>query len=137
MFIDKRCKRVDVNGVRCNVVFTPTGGNERYCNNHKLSGAEQRRIDRVNNRLKVLQHYSNDRMTVCACPGCGEARLEFLTIDHINVSVNKHRQEIGDNGSSLMHWLIVNDYPDGYRVLCMNCNHSYGRGYCPHQYEAQ
>lgn len=33
-------------------------------------------------------------------------------------------------------WLKKNNYPPGFRVLCMNCNFSLGmRGYCPHQKE--
>jgi hypothetical protein len=28
------------------------------------------------------------------------------------------------------------NYPDGYRVLCANCNFSRGiHGYCPHEHE--
>ena len=34
----------------------------------------------------------------------------------------------------LFQYLKRNNYPPGYRVLCMNCNFAMGHfGYCPHQ----
>lgn len=78
-------------------------------------------------KREVLNHYGNK----CAC--CGEYRIEFLTIDHINGGGNKHRKEIGRGGSSLYKWLEYHNFPEGYRVLCFNCNCSIGCfGYCPH-----
>lgn len=88
----------------------------------------------------VLDHYGS----VCAC--CGESRYEFLAIDHINGGGNKHRMELGmmvkngigtgGGGIHFTRWLIKNDFPDGYRVLCHNCNSSLGHyGYCPHHPE--
>lgn len=71
---------------------------------------------------------------VCAC--CGDKHREFLTLDHVDGGGSAHRRIIGA-GSSVIHlWLKRNNYPKNFRVLCMNCNFSYGmRGYCPHQKE--
>ena len=72
----------------------------------------------------------------CAC--CGETALEFLTIDHINGDGASHRRTITGRSrasSPKIYKDIRNQgYPkDKYRVLCMNCNFSYGLwGYCPH-----
>ena len=67
----------------------------------------------------------------CAC--CGESRIEFMSVDHINGGGSKHRKEIPSN---LYTWLRQQGYPDGFRVLCLNCNLSIGFfGYCPHQRE--
>lgn len=78
-------------------------------------------------RIEVLKHYSNGLM-ICDC--CPENRYEFLTIDHIKGGGTKHRKIV----KNMYRWLKKNNYPDGYRVLCMNCNYSYGHyGYCPHQ----
>lgn len=82
-------------------------------------------------RRNVIGYYS--RYTYkCVC--CLDAHLEFLTIDHINGDGSKHRKEIGSRGGHGFYtWLKKNNYPQGYRVLCMNCNHSLGVwGYCPH-----
>ena len=89
----------------------------------KRSGERQRIT-----RLKVLQHYGGEEPK-CAC--CGESHLEFLSIDHINGGGNEHRKK---EGIRSMHiWLYKHKFPDGFRVLCHNCNFSYGLyGYCPH-----
>ena len=75
----------------------------------------------------VFDHYGR----VCAC--CGEDSLEFLTVDHIQGGGRKHRKELGDKSYSIYKWLKENNYPDTFRILCMNCNFSFGQfGYCPH-----
>jgi len=68
----------------------------------------------------------------CAC--CGETEPLFLTIDHINNDGNKHRKEIS-SGDGLYKWLKKHNYPEGFQVLCMNCNHGKRRngGICPHK----
>jgi len=67
------------------------------------------------------------------CECCGESAMEFLTIDHVNGGGTKHRKVVGAGGT-FYYWLRRNNYPSGYRVLCMNCNCSYGSyGYCPHK----
>ncbi len=83
-------------------------------------------------KLKVIDHYSQGKKW-CGC--CGENHIEFLTIDHIFGGGGKHRKEIAPQaGLSFYRWLIKNKYPDGFRVLCMNCNFSLGKyRYCPHQ----
>lgn len=91
---------------------------------------EKERQHYQNQRITVLEHYSGGH-THCAC--CSEDKIEFLTIDHINGGGTEHRRCIG-NGRSIYRWLKNNGYPDGFRVLCMNCNMSIGHyGYCPHQ----
>lgn len=79
-------------------------------------------------RHEVMSHYGGK----CAC--CGEAQWEFLEMDHIGGGGNKHRAEIGVYGTSLHRWIKAHGFPDGFRVLCSNCNQAMGRfGYCPHQ----
>lgn len=73
----------------------------------------------------------------CAC--CGETEPLFLTIDHIDNNGAEHRRKItGKRHSAGYHtykWLLKNNFPDGFQVLCMNCN--YGKrmnnGVCPHK----
>lgn len=70
----------------------------------------------------------------CAC--CGESRIEFLAIDHINgggKDDNKHNP-----GWNKLRRLEKDEWPEDakktYRILCHNCNASLGSyGYCPHQ----
>lgn len=87
---------------------------------------------RRKNRLTALQHYSNGD-PACVC--CGEQRLPFLALDHIEGGGNKHRKEVGRGGTFFV-WLARAGYPPGYRVLCHNCNWAMGvYGRCPHEDE--
>jgi len=76
-------------------------------------------------------HYSGNPPK-CQC--CGEKHIEFLTIDHIKGGGAVHRRKIKrGTGTNFYHWLKKNNYPKGFRVLCINCNFSLGHfGYCPH-----
>ena len=81
-------------------------------------------------RLNCIEHYGNK----CDC--CGEINIEFLAIDHINGGGMKHRKELASKNMNIFEYLTKNNYPEGYRVLCHNCNSSHGHyGYCPHQIE--
>lgn len=75
-------------------------------------------------RLKVLRAYGNK----CQC--CGEDTYEFLAIDHKNNDGSEHRKTV----KNLYEWLVENNYPEGFQVLCHNCNMAkafYGK--CPHK----
>ena len=65
-------------------------------------------------RQEVINHYGNK----CKC--CGESHLEFLTIDHIQHSHQILVQNL--YGERLYRYLIRNNFPSGYQVLCWNCN---------------
>lgn len=80
----------------------------------------------------VLDHYGNS----CEC--CGETGPKFLTVDHIEpIASYKKRVELGHN--RMYSWLVLNDLPPGFRLLCSNCNHGRARngGACPHQTGSQ
>lgn len=85
---------------------------------------------RTARRHKIIAHYGGQ----CSC--CGETTLEFLHVDHINGGGNAHRSEVGQgkhDGQAVLAWVIRNNFPEGFRVLCANCNMSLGAyGYCPH-----
>jgi hypothetical protein len=83
-------------------------------------------------RLEALSRYGGDPPR-CAC--CGENALEFLSLDHTNGGGCAHRRALKKPGGfSLSLWLRQRGFPDGFRVLCHNCNQAIGfYGYCPHQ----
>ena len=100
-----------------------------YKRKWKKDNREKIREQYRQQKLKVLSHYSNGKM-VCDC--CGDDHLEFLCIDHVNGGGTKHRRSIGHH--DFYRYLVKENYPDGYRVLCHNCNASFGYyGYCPHK----
>lgn len=78
-------------------------------------------------RLYVLFEYGGR----CAC--CGETEPKMLAIDHIEGGGKKHRNS-RDVGRNIATWLVRNGLPDGFRVLCHNCNFARGIfGGCPHE----
>lgn len=91
---------------------------------------EQRKY-RLKLRDAVIEHYGGK----CAC--CGESNKGFLTGDHINGEV----PELATVGRKLGNWqlyqyLVKNNFPPGYQLLCANCNMATGWwGICPHKQE--
>ena len=106
-----------------------------YCTYHlNKSRISKRKSDKINGlilKTECFQHYGNK----CSC--CGETILEFLTLEHENGQGNKHRKALfGHNvgGVHMYRWLKNNNYPEGYIILCMNCN--WAQRYntqCPHK----
>ena len=79
-------------------------------------------------RQLVIDHYGGK----CAC--CGEREIKFLAVDHEAGGGNKHRMHIGSGGAGIVEWVIRENFPKGFRVLCHNCNMAIGfYGSCPHQ----
>jgi hypothetical protein len=56
------------------------------------------------------------------CVNCGLPLYDVLQIDHINGDGAQHRKEIGKGGNVMYSWLIKNGFPDGFQILCSNCN---------------
>ena len=87
------------------------------------------RENRKKIKLKVLNYYSNNNPK-CIC--CNEIQIEFLCIDHINGNGNEHRKLIKHEW--ICTWIVRNNFPIGFQILCFNCNQSKGfYGYCPHK----
>lgn len=79
-------------------------------------------------RLEVLSRYGG------ACKCCGEDEPVFLSIDHINGDGAKARRTAHASGASLYVWLQKHGYPEGFQVLCYNCNLAKRTGAeCPHR----
>jgi len=98
--------------------------------------AERQRAAYRRDKDRVFQAYGG---YVCAC--CGETEPLFLCIDHINGGGEEHRTSLGwsGRGRGMYTWLIKNNFPLGFQVLCQNCNigkHLNG-GICPHQFKAR
>lgn len=81
---------------------------------------------------KIVNHYSNGTNT-CRC--CGENNIDFLSIDHIVNGKGNPKTEV-KSGYNLYIQLIKDNYPEGYQILCYNCNQCKGYfGICSHQKE--
>ena len=76
-------------------------------------------------RLETLRHYSEGDPL---CQICGERNITFLTIDHIEGGGSEHRRKITRGGYATYIWLRQHKFPEGFRVLCFNCNYGEYRG---------
>lgn len=87
-------------------------------------------------KYKVLNHYCGNNKLGPWCQCCGETIIEFLTIDHIDGKGAEHRRKL--NRHCIYTWLIKNNYPKGFQVLCLNCNFArWAYGKCPHKYDKE
>lgn len=154
--IDNKCtscgKQNDRNGIICSVCTKRMSINSsHYLQSLKINNPlqYQKIIDRATRRRKerpierkIVRSRENVKLKVkviygyggkCIC--CGEEEIIFLTIDHINEDGNQHRKKEKIIGSTFYRWLIKNNFPGGFQILCRNCN--WGKyangGICPHQ----
>lgn len=74
----------------------------------------------------------------CAC--CGETEPMFLTVDHVNNDGAQHRRDVNNGikrggGKKIYSWIIANNFPPDFQILCMQCNWGKARngGVCPHK----
>lgn len=83
----------------------------------------------------VLKGYGGET-PCCAC--CGENIADFLTIDHIynnGAEDRKGKAKGWNRGSYLYRRLMKENFPEGFQLLCWNCNTSKYRnkGICAHK----
>lgn len=79
---------------------------------------EHQKQMRINLKMNVIGYYSDDRMS---CQNCKISDIRLLSIDHINGDGAKQKRTYQKGGQQLYRWLIKNSYPEGFQVLCMNC----------------
>ena len=102
----------------------------KQCRREYIRRSDKKRYQR--RRSQALEAYGNK----CAC--CGTTEETFLAIDHIEDNGNVHRKELRASGNiTIYQWLERNDYPEGFQVLCSNCNYAKSQGICPHQKDQQ
>ncbi|MDV3277788.1 MAG: hypothetical protein LYZ69_04890 [Nitrososphaerales archaeon] len=85
---------------------------ERFRERNKTSHAEFY----AQLRSEVLSHYSHGMR----CQRCGFGDERALSIDHIKGDA-KHRQNPKNSGYALYQMLRKKGFPDGFQVLCANC----------------
>jgi len=92
---------------------------------NKQRHIERNRARRQKIKIEVLSHYGG-MPPKCANPfGLHLTKDPFLndirslSLDHINGNGNQQRKQLG--ADSIYVWLIKNNFPEGYQVLCMNC----------------
>jgi hypothetical protein len=95
-----------------------------YYSRNKPIFCARTRKNKYTLKMEVLTHYSktSDVLGVRpSCARCGFSDDRALSIDHINGGGLKHLREIHAIGSGFYRWLKKNNFPEGFQVLCMNC----------------
>ena len=101
----------------------------------------KRRQDTKDLKLEVYSVYSkrqsNSEIPCCRC--CGEnTDIRFLAVDHIDGRANLPKKEQKLYAEKITSWLKRNHYPEGFQILCHNCNSAKGNSVdnkCPHERE--
>lgn len=98
-------------------------------------GIKQHESDQHKKRLKYLKDIVYQAYGGYICKCCGEKEIKFLSIDHIDGQGNKKRKELYGAGITFYRWLIKNNFPSRFQILCMNCQfgRKFNNGTCPHQ----
>ena len=65
----------------------------------------------------ILNHYGNRK---CSWPDCEVSDPDMLTLDHIEDNGAIERKEKRRLGVVLFGWLIKQNFPKGYQILCGN-----------------
>ena len=116
---------------------------KKYQQLPKYKAGQKERADNI--RLKVLQYYSKrlSKSDIPCCWCCGENfHIDFLAVDHITgrkemdseLKLVKLGYSSSMVGTKLLRWIIKNNFPEGFKILCHNCNQAKGfYGKCPHE----
>lgn len=102
---------------------------KEYRVDREKSALADRRHDLVV-KTQCISHYGGEHPQ-CDC--CKNDDFDSLAIDHIYGGGRKQRKELDLHGNQFYQWLVTNQFPDGFRILCHNCNFAVGvYGKCPH-----
>lgn len=118
---------------RCPMPFAK--GSHSYCEYHRATERIRGRVKDKTLALRLKKECIQSYGGSCIC--CKETIIQFLTIDHEGGHGNDHRKQLFKHnvgGVHMYRWLKRNNYPNGYSVLCMNCN--WAKRYsniCPHE----
>jgi hypothetical protein len=113
--ICRKCLRAQKRAEGLCICGRPLTKNKSGCDACLKTRRESVKRKNIKDRADAISYYGGK------CAICGEDLFIFLTIDHINNNGAEHRKKVGHK---LATWLRQNNYPEGFQVLCMNCNHA-------------
>jgi len=111
----------------------------------KIASYEKERRETL--KKDIFSHYSkihsNSDIPCCRCCGLN-SHIEFLTLDHIagrkEMDSEPELLKLGYSSKlatqPLQIWIKKNNFPEGFQVLCINCNFAKGHSKdntCPHE----
>lgn len=99
-------------------------------NNKKEAQARYREKNREKLRADTTARRMQDKQIILErygkeCAICGFDDIRALQLDHIEDNGSQERKELGGqkfSGVKFYRYLIKQDLPNGYQILCANCN---------------
>lgn len=91
-------------------------GSEKF---KKTTKEYKKRYNKNLNEQRKAQVISELTSGEMCCSLCGFDDIRALSVDHIDGNGAEHRKSV--RGCHLYKWLIKNNFPEGFQVLCMNC----------------
>lgn len=85
---------------------------ERYHDSHLMAV----RKTYYKAKQQVFEHYCPEGPR---CTLCGFDDTRALSVDHLNGDGADHRRML--KGINIYRWIVRNDFPTQFQVLCMNC----------------
>jgi len=79
----------------------------------------QKHSYRIKEKVIAFYVYSNEMK----CALCSDSEFSHLGLDHINGGGTKHRRSIPKANCNIYGLLQQQGFPNGYRLLCQNCNY--------------
>lgn len=79
----------------------------------------------LKNKMIVISHYTYGKNTCVWNEGCNISDPDMLAVDHINNNGAEHRKQFFNSTGSgivLYRWIIINNFPEGFQILCHNHN---------------
>ena len=93
----------------------------KYEHKHREEANVRKRKYTRKLKYDVLMHYSSTNPL--SCSRCGIDDIDVLCLDHINGGGKRQLKELGlTSGTAWYQWIRTNNYPEGFQVLCANCN---------------
>jgi hypothetical protein len=116
----KKCREKHIKSGLCRACGLPREQeNKVHCNKCLMKYRDDTRKNQERFRHTALSFLTDGKM---CCSNCGLPIYQTLEFDHINNDGAEHRRREAGRWFSFPKWLIDNNFPNGFQVLCANCH---------------
>jgi hypothetical protein len=95
---------------------------KRYCQKPEVKKQRNESVRKYQIKIKkiIVNHYTKGKMK---CELCPEDTWEIFELHHPELNGKKDRENVnGATGTKFYRWVIKNNFPKGYMILCPNCH---------------
>jgi hypothetical protein len=91
-----------------------------YAQTHKEKINNWKRLSHLKDKILAFYVYSDGTMK---CSLCNSPNFSCLGLDHINGGGTHHRTTNPMANNNIYRLVMLQGFPEGYRLLCQNCNY--------------